>query len=280
MEWRIELMKEKTFYSYFSEEEKEFVVVMISGVSGGKAAGDTCWTMNADFLAYECDGEIFENRGFLCWLASNDDEEREGESDKFKSNMIYRIKARELKEKQTERYRNRLLVTQILDCNVKSPQLETILAKYNEPITIEDDILGTLTLDKQYFELSTEIQFGNNEDVCISMDVDDEDKDSWQEPINVARQLVQNAEKLDMDMRKFAAKALTGNANDWQDNLGEDLPEITQEQFAQRITLESLHVYDDGDYTAYYDDDDMFYGHVVVIDGNIDTGFESSYIEG
>ena len=171
-------------------------------------------------------------------------------------------------------------MTQILNCDVQSPQLETILEKYNEPLTIEDDILGTLTLDKQYFELSTEIQFGNNEDVCISMEVDDEDKDSWEEPINVARQLVQNAEKLDMDMRKFAAKELTGNANDWQDNLDEDLPEITQEQFAKRIVLESIHVYEDGDYTAYYDDDDMFYGHVVVVDANIDTGFESSYLEG
>ena len=47
-------MKEKTFYSSFCEEEKEFVVVIISGVSSGKAAGDTCWTMSADFLAYEC----------------------------------------------------------------------------------------------------------------------------------------------------------------------------------------------------------------------------------
>ena len=108
------------------------------------------------------------------------------------------------------------------------------------------------------------------------MDVDNEDRDSWVEPINIARQLVQNAEKLDVDMRKFAAEELTGNANDWQENL----PEITQEQFAKRITLESLHVYDDGDYTAYYDDDNMFYGHVVVVDGNIDTGFDSSYIEG
>ena len=45
-------MNKKSFYSSFSEEEKEFSVVMISGVSGGKAAGDACWTMNADFLAY------------------------------------------------------------------------------------------------------------------------------------------------------------------------------------------------------------------------------------
>lgn len=273
------MMNEKTFYSFFSEEEKEFVVAMISGVSGGKAAGDTCWTMNADFLAYECEDKIFEDRGYLCWLVS-DDEERASQHNKFEGNMIYRIKARELKEKQTSRYCNRLLVTQILDCNVKSPELEKILAKYNEPLTVEDDILGTLTLDKQYFELSTEIQFGNNENVCISMDVDDEDKDSWEEPINIARQLVQNAEKLDMDMRQFVAKALTHNANDWQDNLDEDLPEITQEQFAERIALESIHVDEDGDYTAYYDDDNMFCGHIVVVDGNIETGFESSYIEG
>ncbi len=39
------------------------------------------------------------------------------------------------------------------------------------------------------------------------------------------------------------------------------LPEITQEQFAERIALESIHVDEDGDYTAYYDDDNMFCGH-------------------
>ena len=273
-------MNKKSFYSSFSEEEKEFSVVMISGVSGGKAAGDACWTMNADFLAYECDGKVSENRGYLCWLASDEEEARASERDKFKSKCIYRIKARELKVKQTDRYSNRLLVTQILDQDVASPELETILAEYEKPVTMEDDILGILTLDKQYFELSAEIPFGTGKEIGISIDVGDEDRSSWTELVNTARRLVQNMKQLDTDMRKFAAEELTSLANEWQDNLEEDIPEITQEQFAGRIGLESFHIEENGYYTAYYDDDDMFFGHVVVVDGNIDTGFESSYIEG
>jgi len=271
-------MKEETFTSFFSEEEKEFVVVVISGVSGSKSHIDTCWTMSVDFLAYECEGEIFEERGFLCWLAS--DEERKNKFSKFEKDTIYRIKARKLKEKQTGRYRNRLFVTQILDWNVAAPALEEILAKYKEPVTVNDDILGLLTLDKEYFELGCEIQFGKNENVHISMDIDEEDESSWTEPINIARKLVLSAEKLDMDIRKFAAEKLTDNANDWQDNLEEDIPDMTPEQFAKRLTMEELHVEDDGSYTVYYDDDDMFFGHIVVVDADIDTGFKDTYIEG
>ena len=36
----------------------------------------------------------------------------------------------------------------------------------------------------------------------------------------------------------------------------------------------------DGSYEVYYDDDDMFYGHVILIDGNMDTGMEDADIAG
>ena len=112
-------MKEKTFYSSFCEEEKEFVVVIISGVSSGKAAGDTCWTMSADFLAYECDGEIFEDRGYLCWLASNDEEKRRRECDKFNPNILYRIKAREFKVYKTGIFILLFIFINFIVCYVK-----------------------------------------------------------------------------------------------------------------------------------------------------------------
>ncbi len=131
--------------------------------------------------SYECEDKIFEDRGYLCWLVS-DDEERASQHNKFEGNMIYRIKARELKEKQTSRYCNRLLVTQILDCNVKSLRIGKDISKqkYNEPLTVEDDILGTLTLDKQYFELSTEIQFGKTMKMfAYQWMLMMKDKDSW-----------------------------------------------------------------------------------------------------
>ena len=36
----------------------------------------------------------------------------------------------------------------------------------------------------------------------------------------------------------------------------------------------------EGNYVAYYDDDDMFFGHVIFIEGNIETGMERANIAG
>lgn len=52
------------------------------------------------------------------------------------------------------------------------------------------------------------------------------------------------------------------------------------EEFADRIGIESVDVNADGSFSVMYDDDDIFAGHVVVVDGNMEEGLDSAYIEG
>ena len=47
---------------------------------------------------------------------------------------------------------------------------------------------------------------------------------------------------------------------------------ITEEEFAQRILLTEVSVSPGGRFTAYYNDDDMFWGHVVTVDGILKKG--------
>ncbi len=36
----------------------------------------------------------------------------------------------------------------------------------------------------------------------------------------------------------------------------------------------------DGDFAAYYDDDDLFWGHVILVEGNINGEISDAYIAG
>jgi len=96
--------------------------------------------------------------------------------------------------------------------------------------------------------------------------------------MNVLRTLFEQQKQKDSELRAYAAEQLTDLANDWiQDD---NTLEISKEDFARRIGLSELAVTSEGDYNAYYYDDDMFLGHVVTVSGNIDKGIEFATIEG
>ncbi len=91
--------------------------------------------------------------------------------------------------------------------------------------------------------------------------------------------------KIQNKFRAFAAEKLTELANDWQDKGyddedGEDLAAITEESFAGRLVISELSIDAEGDYEVYYDDDDMFWGHVIIVNGSVDGGMEDAYIAG
>ena len=63
-------------------------------------------------------------------------------------------------------------------------------------------------------------------------------------------------------------------ANDWlQDSDDyEEGQEITEEDFAGRIVLDSIGVSGNGNFNFWFSDDDMFWGHSVCVNGNIESG--------
>lgn len=56
--------------------------------------------------------------------------------------------------------------------------------------------------------------------------------------------------------------------------------QMTKEDFAKRLMISKVCVSTDGNFEIFYDDDDMFWGHVVIVSGNIETGIDDAYIAG
>lgn len=83
----------------------------------------------------------------------------------------------------------------------------------------------------------------------------------------------------------MAAQKLTTLANEWmaddeQTNRDPEKEPITEKEFAQRIILTEFSISPGGRFTAWYEDDDMFWGHVVTVDGTLKKGLIGADIQG
>lgn len=147
---------------------------------------------------------------------------------------------------------------------------------------ITDEILGEISFDESLGSFEGEIQI-NGENVDFGISVDDiNDKETVEKLISEFKKFVSEFDKWDKEMRSFAAEALTDDANDWlQDSLedGEEFVEITEEKFAERMVLNSIG-FDENGFEVFYDDDDMFWGHSILVDGTPENGIEQAYIAG
>ena len=114
------------------------------------------------------------------------------------------------------------------------------------------------------------------------LEVNTESKSSWSRARTAAKKLVTEQETWDKTMREFAAKKLTALANEWldEDEESNDAKPITEEMFAKRITLSEISITSGGSFTAYYNDDDMFWGHTIEIHGSLKKGIANANISG
>ena len=99
------------------------------------------------------------------------------------------------------------------------------------------------------------------------------------------KKLIADQETWDKDLRDFAAKKLTSLANEWlaDDDQAERNPEkdpITEDEFGSRIILTEFSVSPGGRFTAWYEDDDMFWGHVVLVEATLKKGPISADMQG
>ena len=149
-------------------------------------------------------------------------------------------------------------------------------------MTITDEILGEMTFDESLGSFEGEILI-NGENVDFGITVDDiNDKETVERLISKFKKFIADFDKWDKEIRAFSAKKLTDNANDWlQDSLEDDeeFVEITEERFAERMVLNSIG-FDENGFDVYYDDDDMFWGHCILVYGTLENGIEEAQIAG
>ena len=268
----------------FEDEAREILVLLAGGGGAGKRNG--FWDVSHYFIAYvDCQtGALHAGGGRIVYPVSDEQHDAGGILDRFRREAVYRLKARKkiphkIPEGVTASSQNQFLIVEVLEEDAPCPALEEVLAEYRRPVVLNDEELGELSLDKDLDMFEGGISW-RGEDIDISLEVDSSSEDTWTAAVAAMKQMMTDQDRWDRDMRAFAARELTQLACEWRESADEEVPEITEESFAQRIELTSIAMDPDGSFSAYFDDDDMFFGHCVVVYGTLADGVASAVMAG
>ncbi len=268
----------------FEDEAREILVLLAGGSGAGKRNG--FWDVSHYFIAYvDCQtGALYTGDGRIVYPVSDEEHDAGGILDRFRREGVYRLKARKkiphkVPEGVTASSQNQFLIVEVLEEDAPCPALEEVLAEYRRPVVLNDEELGELSLDKDLDMFEGGISW-RGEDIDISLEVDSSSEDTWTAAVAAMKQMMTDQDRWDRDMRAFAARQLTELACDWRESADEEVPEITEESFAQRIELTSIAMDPDGSFSAYFDDDDMFFGHCIVVYGTLADGVASAVMAG
>ncbi|MEH2371002.1 DUF2262 domain-containing protein [Nostoc sp.] len=124
---------------------------------------------------------------------------------------------------------------------------------------IKHDFLGYLRYNSELDWYESQVIFYETQ-LSISISTDDNDK--VESALDRASSVVQEVKHYDKTAKEYAIEQLLKLKNEtWLDE-GETL---SSEEFKNRITLEGLLFFPDGEVELYYNDGNLFFGHCIII---------------
>ncbi|HDR7448101.1 TPA: DUF2262 domain-containing protein [Bacillus toyonensis] len=261
------------FENRFSENVIEIAAVTGAlGIGASKGGDNILWTASIDLIAWK---DLHNNETItkedirLAWLV--DDEEWRKSKDILTANTVVTL--------QVRKSGNSLMLVKVLETPYKDDELEIILQDAMKTVFYDDGILGEFELDKRVKTFEKRMSWAGEE--CHLYFDWNEDKHMMKSALETAHVLFKEQYEWNMKMKMYAAKELVELANEWlQDDDEAEIDEITKEMFIDSITLSSLSVYSEGDFEIFFLDGDIFWGHSIIVSGNIHEGLSSAEIAG
>ncbi|MCB9766027.1 MAG: DUF2262 domain-containing protein, partial [Alphaproteobacteria bacterium] len=144
-----------------------------------------------------------------------------------------------------------------------------------KPVRVEDPQLGVLTLNRALGWYEGEIAWCAR---TVPLKVSPEAPERPEAALDVARALAADAERWRDRVEDFAVQALLGLKNDnW---LEDDEAPVDEAGFKARMTLTSITADEGGTFSFWHDDGDLFWGHAILVTGDLDTGPTDADIPG
>jgi hypothetical protein len=148
-------------------------------------------------------------------------------------------------------------------------------AELRQPATMEVDFFGRLTLDRAVDRWEAEqVWHGGSMRLSISPEEDGDVETA----AKTAEALWSNQADWDQRVRARAITELLALKNEiWREA---DEPQVTAEQFADRMKLASVVVRSNGAFEFWFDDDGLFLGHSIRVSGSLTEGPAEADIAG
>ena len=281
----------EAFYDKYESEEFEVIAIINNCIGTCSNTRLNFWEMTASTIGLKvcATGEIISTPVHLSWPIAGDDRSGKMSFDRFAQEQVCALKVRKMKAEFCQKLlAPHYCIVSVIDEHANCPELMPLLEEYRKKVVLEDEDLGTLVLYKDINLFEGEVNYCGAR-FTLYLEVDALDKNTWTQAFNAAKALICKGAYWDQPMCEFAAKELTDLANDYREEedyddeslyAPSDLEEISEEEFACRIYIFELIVNAGGEFTAYYNDDDMFSGRVITITGSLEKGIEDANLKG
>lgn len=254
------------------------IVVLTSDNNGGAVKLVDSWVAGASFLAYFDlnSQELIQGDGKITWLLSEEEIKTLSVDWPyfFKDGTIYHLQVRELKDKSVPEgflpsVANQWMLVKVIEENYPNLPLEEVLTTYRKPVIIEDEKLGSFQLNKD-LDLFQGNAFWLQKPIALYLEVNAANKATWTKALNQMKKLFDRQMEEEQNWKLFAYQKLLETNDEWQDD--QEKPKLSLESFCQRVKLSSLSVSSSGKIKAYFEDDDIFWGHQIKVSGNLKKG--------
>jgi hypothetical protein len=250
---------------------KEFVgVVGPSGVAGVGSSGPGQWTMAFSF-------EDWREAGHPVCTATVRVEKEVSEfvlrsyMGAIDAYSVIRVCGRLVNDGE----RNTLEMKYLLGVNEVDAELKALAHELQKPVERKSAIFGRMILDRRvnWFEGKA---IWHDSEVRIALDMDD--AESFESVEGIAAGVWQIHGRWQRELEEVAVRELLSVKNEsWLED-GEG--PISRDEFLARMKLESVTVRADGTVEFWHEDGDLFWGHMIKVEGNVREGCKWAGIEG
>ena len=164
--------------------------------------------------------ELKQEKKVLQWMLSEKENKKPGKVFRLKKETIYRLKVREsLPKKDMAKSGDScgacLLLVDVLERNVKQPQLQELLKEYQKPVFLSLSDTCQLQLNRSLSMFQGEGEW-NAQKAEILLDTDGHDDKRADKALTVFRRLQEDAAAWDKKARRYAAEQLLSCAIEWR----------------------------------------------------------------
>ena len=149
--------------------------------------------------------------------------------------------------------------------------LEKIGQRLKEPVVVQTERFGALTLDRRVNWFAGQATWNGQ---VVSINIQPDDNFDLTNQLKTAEVLFSDSKAWGQKVREFAVQEKLELANDWQEE------EVSEEEFLERMTLESISIQPEGRFEFWHNDGDLFWGHSIQISGSVEEGLTDSDIPG
>lgn len=241
-------------------------LVGASGAAGGSVGSTDKWTLVFDLVAWITDNDVSEGK-LRCEMPISKAELKQ---------LMANVKAYSVVEfRIVETTKRGVSISDPTSFAGEDTSLTQIRDALQIPVKIDTPTFGVLELDRRLGEYSGKIDWCGVE-VRLSLSCIDHTNPAA--AITAAESLFNDRENWTIRIKEFVADRLLELKNDgW---LEEGEPELSRNDFISKIVLQDISVDESRSFSFYFDDGDLFWGHSIVVSGDVLEGLRDADIAG